>query len=666
MIINFILFLFQFNINAGIVEKYNTKITTSSGFYTEENGWYSDNLLPDKWVLTNNNNFLNLEKNKIYDGDLNTSESICNNYVKTNLQLNENFLIKADKECQIYFYKNNKNVYKYDYRNIYQAEKVKINEFFDSYAIINENCINIFEISAYNLLYEAITLELDSLSNIGQIKTQFRGIYNDKILLKLSSNNIDYICVDTLYSFNPKPYFTIVDNKVKFVRLEFLIKENYQKAEIYKIEIYDKYGIFKKPKDNVVNKTTINEFLGVKSVWNFGGLKDTFDYNLDNYHFLIWDWNFEENLDYNCMAINYKNGCLSQSWLNWDDEYLKWKNNNELFCTLQFDNLDGSPTAINQNLFSNNKGKILGEKFSYFNKTFDYILIGNEPWDYTDSCYKQICSDFIDNFDKQNVKLFPCALQSCIKDNMYSETEKNYISKLDSTLCFKLDGFNGHYYSYKRNNKGVRYTTNPEDLSSDFRAMINDLHFRDINMPNKMFIVSEFGYDCESNDEKCNFSECLNEQQQNDYTVRSILLMMRFGVDRANYFMMFNSPYGDGLYSKSGIYNSIHNNFSKKKLYYTIKNLKSNIGEYHFYKIINEKNNIYDYLFINKNNKIIRIIWTDKQQKFIYLDKKPYKIKYLNHLFNDVNVLPIIKLINKKLYKKYLLKITETPIIIYE
>lgn len=387
---------------------------------------------------------------------------------------------------------------------------------------------------------------------------------------------------------------------------------------------------------------TLAQTLGVNTIWGWGhpqGNSDTtkgvhffcqLTPNIRSYH--EWDWDtYTPNNAPNYQAMEQGKGTEVQNWLNWDTEYSLWKKaGTEIQVSIKFDN-QTQPLSMWDNPYQNayNYGYAFAKHFGAMqgNGLIDAIEVGNEPWNYPPDFYRTVLNGMVNGIADadSSLHILPCALQSA-NANAENSDSKNYApARLPAQIMSKLYGFNGHYYSYANNTKGQQIALSPENPSGSFRSILTDLRFRDANMPQKAFYVTEFGWDSSSKNENCTHPQCITEQQQAAYALRALLLLTRLGVDRAYWYFYANTTDTSMLYARSGLTETAKNNFSPKNSFFALQQLLKIIGDKYFIDTIQENEQAYIYAFGNANKQVTHWVMWQPQNKntYISVDKLP-------------------------------------------
>ncbi|MFA5418973.1 MAG: hypothetical protein WC341_11000, partial [Bacteroidales bacterium] len=155
---------------------------------------------------------------------------------------------------------------------------------------------------------------------------------------------------------------------------------------------------------------------------------------------------------------------------------------------------------------------------------------------------------------------------------------------------------------------GKRRATNPEDPRSEVWSLNNLNRFRDRNMPGKMLEITEFGYDSEGGGEDCTHDECVSELEQALYGTRMALMFYRLGADAFYWYYFANVDYTSQMHNRSGLTASYSGGFKPKLAFYAFKNLKEQIGNLYFNRIILESDQAYVYAFADDQGKIKKLI----------------------------------------------------------
>lgn len=387
---------------------------------------------------------------------------------------------------------------------------------------------------------------------------------------------------------------------------------------------------------------TLAQTFGINAIWGWGysqGNSDTakgarffcsLTPNIRSYHEWNWDVSTPNNAP-NYQAMAQGKGTEAQNWLNWDTEYGLWKKAGaKIQVSIKFDK-QTQPLSMWDNPYQNayNYGYAFAKHFGAMqgNGLVDAVEVGNEPWNYPSDFYKNILNGMVNGiYDADsNLHILPCALQSANADAENSDSKNYAPARLPEQIMPKLYGFNGHYYSHINNTKEQQIALPPENPNSSFRNILADLHFRDTYLQKKAFYVTEFGWDSSSKNENCTHPQCVTEQQQAAYALRALLLLMRLGVDRAYWYFYANTTDSSMLYARSGLTETVKNNFRPKNSFFALQQLIKIMGNTYFIDTIQENEQAYIYAFGNANKQLTHwVMWQPQNRNtYISLDQLP-------------------------------------------
>lgn len=464
---------------------------------------------------------------------------------------------------------------------------------------------------------EYAVIDLGTIKNIGVIETRHftsNGVTASEVLLSLDS-----ITWTKVADLDPLA-LTLITNRLpieipaRYIKLKHtMVEENWQKANIWEIKAYDKYGRYGPLPPPSPNTNKLSDMFGVNGIWGWGhGIysdllapgEGAYKYNqicshARNYHNMSWDINDPDDVpDFNAMP-----GSLAQWWLDWDREYEVWNSAGlDVIASIQFSN-STQPESSWDNPYqaAYNYGFAFAQHFGpgVGNGLVKRIEVGNEPWDYQASFYREVLQGMAEGVKAADPDLlvFPCALQA-VDSSAEVGNYLNYagVRLLDSVAPY-IDGINVHYYSYYNDSTGVRRATYPENYISSMRGVLNDLRYRDANFPGKKIYVSEWGWDSDGAGEPCTHNECVSETAQAIYGIRYALMLNRLGVDDMTWFFYANSNSGSSLYSRSGLTGSISTSFLEKKSFIAFDALLHHIGNDYFLDTLVENDDHWVYLF---------------------------------------------------------------------
>ena len=479
-------------------------------------------------------------------------------------------------------------------------------------------------------LYEDLNINLGSSQTIGWFYIRsFSSNAADSVVLFTSTNGTSW---NRILKTNNDNYFTIpyeVTPSVgaQYVKVRTYLKlQDYAKAQVTELRVYDNEGIYGELPAAKPSSRPLKEMLGINGIWGWG-TKDYSDlagpnkatslYNrvathARNYHEMEWDVADPDiTPDYSNMP-----GSLNKNWLDWDREYQNWKNAGfEIQTSIQF-TTDWLPQYLWNNPYqaAYNYGYSFASHFgpTYGNGLVTRIEVGNEPWDYDSTFYKNVLSGMAQGAKAADpsIEVFSCALQAQDPSTESSSGEKNYIGvRLPSSVAPYLDGINVHHYSYINEiSTGNRVATFPENPASTFRGIVSDIRFRDANMPNKKIILSEWGWAASGGGEVCTFDECVSEEAQAMYALRGLFMLDRLGVDRATWYFYANLKAATSRYARSGLTGSSSTNFTPRKAFYAFEHLLEQMGDSYFLEVISENEDEWAYLYGDSLGKPTHIV----------------------------------------------------------
>lgn len=483
---------------------------------------------------------------------------------------------------------------------------------------------SIQEIAAYSQpLAEHLTMDLGETRQVSWIRSRqwngagtaisaklFLGSHPDSLIWvkDLDPNLLDF---QTIQLQEPM--------EARFLRMEIqLADENYKKAAIQEITVYDEFGNFGPPPAPKPQDRSFGELFGLNTVWAWGTKKVPNLQGPDegaqkfiraasqarNYHNIHWDTPDPDNIP----SYDPNNLQVHLQWTQWEQEYSDWKNKGfTVDATYTFDRFRESDW---DNPYES--AQALGQAFAstFGPKNLNLIRsaeIGNEPWDYSDTTYRRILEGMAKGMKSADPALtvLPAALQAANPRGGTSGGVKNYMGyKLSEAAAPYLDGINLHLYSYVRNEQGVRVAVHPEHPASEMRALFAGLRFRDHNMPGKEVHVTEWGWDASSENETASNSEAVSSISQAVYTVRGLLWLSRMGVDRAHWYFYANvdleSTDSERNYDRSGLTESLNFNHKEKRSFFAAEALQNRMGSLRFQEVLKEDENAYIYLLRNE------------------------------------------------------------------
>jgi Secretion system C-terminal sorting domain/HYR domain len=249
-------------------------------------------------------------------------------------------------------------------------------------------------------------------------------------------------------------------------------------------------------------------------------------------------------------------------------------------------------------------------------KLIDVLDIGNEPWGYQDTMvYKAIVDGFIAGFDKyygsntaQRIQLITGALQAHHGEPYIFESLPLYnnmnLRTSNNQKC-KLAGINIHPYSSlsSAGEKLLAYpetdVTLPNKPATTFKYIRNAWTWLKKNpMAKQDIYVSEFGWDSDMS--LCSGNEYVGKKTQAIYTIRNLLMMGRYGVQRASLYEAVDNDACQYAYHSSGTWTSTD---APKYLFYALENFNRRAGNLKFNYAISEQDNGV-YAFVLENNGV--------------------------------------------------------------
>ena len=478
---------------------------------------------------------------------------------------------------------------------------------------------------------EFVTLDLGQPKIIGWIETRhWPGDKNASgSSLYLSADNKKWYKVAEL---NPNALHATSTRlempvKARYIKLEHTLVENdWNKVFAWKINAYDDNGPFGKLPSAKPNPHTFKSLLGVNAIWGWGrkeyadlhqkdqgaDLYNNVATHARNYHFINWEVTDPDHTpDYEAMKAG--NGTEAQAWLNWDREYKAWQNQNlKVHTAVKFGEIDGKNWDTPYES-AYKYGKAFAKHFgpTHGNGLVDVMEIGNEPWYYDADLYRNILRGMAKGAKEADPNMFvlPCALHAAYPQNEREGLFKNYMgARITPGEAKYLDGINVHYYSWVHQPDGTRISVHPEHPGTELRGILNDIRFRDKNMPGKPIYLTEWGWDSDGADEPCTHSECVSEKAQALYAVRSLMFFARLGIDRMTWFFYANTGPGSSLFTRSGLTGGPDTNFKKKMSYFAFEALINAVGDKHFVAIEREDKKYWAYWLGDGNGKRTHLI----------------------------------------------------------
>lgn len=652
----------QWNPHAGVIPSYtwNAKVITSSGGdglqvidHNEKSNWQSGAPLPNEFVKRGDQNvFFSAGANgkcrssgcdnfnHPTDGDQKTSAQITGSReawleitLPDPLPL-RSLSVKCVTKSPVYIFAYSENGDSNIITTLSGADSYKwkrVETKFSSVKkikLLSSGSFQLFEVAAISSpLKEYVTLDLGAIKSISWIDTRHwaGGKATATEILGSTDNSmwfhigdLDPKAVNTVTTFLTKPV------NARYLKIQHTLMEaDYAKVFVWEVNAWDAYGPFGKMPAAKKSNSTVGEIMGINGLWGwgYGMCSDRLEKgqgpqkfnavatHARSYHNWHWDVTDPDNIpDYSKMA---QSGTQALNWLDWDREYLAWHRAGlKVDASIQFDQ-----KKIGQSSFDNPYEAAYNYAFAFadhFGSTNGYRLVqimeaGNEPWDYPASFYSEVLKGFAKGAKAADPKMvvLPCALQSAFP---YEETETggNFSgARVPQEIAPFIDGLNVHHYSYASNEEGKRTGVHPEHPQSSMRAVLNDIRFRDANLPGKGIYVTEWGWDSDGAGETCTHSECVTEMEQALYAVRGAMMFIRLGVDKLNWFNYMNGS--GGLYSRSGLVGSPKTNFEEKMSFRALQALFSKLGNRYFSGILREDDEAWIYQFGDSTGKVTHL-----------------------------------------------------------
>ncbi|MDO8898221.1 MAG: hypothetical protein Q7V19_11260, partial [Bacteroidales bacterium] len=461
----------QYDPDAGRIPSYTegAKVIISSGnniaFVTDNNHhtfWESEHALPDGYIgrsylnafHSGNPDRLISEKGPAFDGNLNTMQQFEIKKINNKYRLEIKFSspsqikllsIKAQLTAPLRITLSTKkaSVFAGNVRveDNYSLQNIRVSESFAFESVILESdaSFGLFELAGLRSQpYEFVAFDFGSLKDIQQIWSRHMSGSNvEKSFIELSSDGLKWI---TVAEINPQavPFLpTVLDKsyRARFLRIRYdLSMEDYGKALLWEIKVFDKNGPFGPPPAFQSNHKKLAERIGINGIWGWG--YNTYSDNLPqesgpelykrvaskarNYHELLWDI-IEPGKSADYTKMTRGEGTQASWWLNWDREYSFWKAKGlSPTATIQFKNETIPESAWTKPFdqayqygfdFASHFGSEKG------NGLLHLVEISNEPWDYSKGFYPVILNGMLKGMkdaDKK-MKVVPAAFQAAFR-----------------------------------------------------------------------------------------------------------------------------------------------------------------------------------------------------------------------------------------------------------
>ncbi|MGB1207002.1 MAG: hypothetical protein ACPG5B_15255 [Chitinophagales bacterium] len=648
------------NPDAGIINPYttNANISLSSGNEAHkindgdtQTFWQSEAPLPSNFIERTDLNILaglgaiglctssnNTACHDVTDTNLDTSTPINRvgnlaflNIVlpQTSNVLSVSLKCNATADIRVYMQKTNGDNFligTYTAENSYGLLRfTHFNTDIASIRLESDADFSVFEVAALaDLPTEYAFFDLGEIKPVGWISTRHwmsDNVASTKLYVSTDAENWTQVAQLNPVSLHTMETVLPENINARYVKLEHALHDiDWVKASIWEMAVYDKNGPFGAMPTPEIQAHTMSELLGVNGVWGWG--YNTYGSELEqgkgathfnrlasharNYHNMDWDITDPDHTpNYENMANG--NGTEGQPWLNWDIEYQSWNDAGlKVQASIQFlSTMQPLATWNTPYASAYNYGYAFAAHFgpTSGNGLIDAMEIGNEPWHYPSDFYEEVLRGMAEGAKAAdpNMQVMSCALQAGIVENENSYF-KNYTgTHLSETAANSIDIYNIHHYSYVNTEDGNRMGVHPEHQHSSMKYILNDIRFRNINMPNKKIYLSEWGWDSAGGGENCTHSECVTEQEQAFYAVRGALMSARLGLDRLSWYFYANTGGGSSLYARSGLTASAATGFAEKRSFKALESMVNTIGDKHFIDVIQENDEAWVYLLGDEN-----------------------------------------------------------------
>lgn len=260
--------------------------------------WESDNPLPDKYISNKAMNvFINTtsnspasEINKVFDGDLNTAVLIKKEDGRTKasfeFQLKKPLFlpcisVKAAAENNLrllitYTDKSTQSIdltaeSSYRLKTITPQKTIAI----ESISFSSVSSFQLFELAALSKLPEVnFIIDLGTRKRIGQCYSRHFNEGNiQAINLQFSNNGTEWTTISKLNAEAIQLLPTVLGKPVnaRFVRVNYILGwQEYGKAALWELKLFDEFGPYGPPADFTVLKQPLNQRLGLNMVWGWG------------------------------------------------------------------------------------------------------------------------------------------------------------------------------------------------------------------------------------------------------------------------------------------------------------------------------------------------------------------------------------------------------------
>lgn len=622
--------------------------------------WQSENPLPEKYisskamnVLHNNasNSVISINSNA-FDGDLNTAILVKKEFGSTAasyvVKLNKPiiltyFSVKAASENNLkilltYVDKTTQNI------DLSAEDSYRLKAFMPektiaikSISFSSASSFQLFELAGMSDFPEVyFTLDLGIQKRIGQCYSRHFNSENIRAIeLQYSNNGSDWAMISELDPAAIQLLPTVLENPVnaRFVRVKFVLGwQDYGKASLWELKLFDEFGPYGLPAEFVVSKQAFNQRLGLNMVWGWGrhvysdqindgkGWQQYQNYfkKLRIYHNLHWDITAPGS-PANYQQMIQGQGTAANWWLNWVREYGFLKQQGfELSSALLFKN-ETIPVKQWPNPAENayNIGVEFGQFISKKNLA-EAVEVGNEPWDYPPDFYRLVSENMARGLkdNSTGLKILPAAFQNSFVKGAFNEMSNYLPAFVSQDMLTNVDALNAHFYAHTFNEQGVRISVPPEDPRAEIHGIRNIIRYKNENAADKAVWVTEFGYDGDHLTECCMHSECVSEAQQAAWGLRGVFYLLRQGAERVYWYFYANEATETFLHSRAGLTLSDNHNFEPKASYFAFRDALKLLGDFYFSDVIIESDKLIAYQFTNDRlNKKYLIAWMPNNQE---------------------------------------------------
>ncbi len=524
-------------------------------------------------------------------------------------------ILENDSEVNIANYSSAENYSFKRYAQEHTVKAIKVS------APANFSILDVSAIAGQPEQY--LTLDLGAIHTVGMIDLSLSSSDESAsyVFLDLSEDNSNWV---TVKEVDPAVFPTLGHTvyppvEARYVRVRIGdVNGDYKTNSVREIVVYE-HGRFGPMPEQEPATHTLDEMLGVNGIWGWATGKYTNDHSANeginkykefcthgrNYHDLDWDISDPD------ITPNFDGmpGSLAQTWLDWDREYGAWKDAGmPTQATIQFRS-EVYPANVWNTPYQSayNYGYAFARHFGPTHGTGNVTAmeVGNEPWHYEADFYTDVLAGMSEGAKAADpeMEVYSCALQA------YDPSAEdpgalfhNYMGArmLESHAPY-LDGLNVHHYTFWNDETGLRTFTFPENRASELLSILNEIRWRDHNMPGSKIYVSEWGWDSDGAGQSCTHAECVNERAQALYAVRGALLFNRLRVDRATWYFYANSDEGSSLFTRSGLTGTSSVGFAPKKSFVAFQALHRNIGGKRFLSALKEDDDGWVYLLGDEN-----------------------------------------------------------------